>query len=100
MHLILLRHTTLDRTALDERSAHRRELYLTTYNTDNRHTTMPPVGFEPAIPASERPQTAQPTGSSLLIIYCEYVAEESMEIERPCTEQTVVKTVILLGKYY
>jgi hypothetical protein len=98
------RHTTLGRTPLDGWSARRRDLYLTTHNTHNRqtymppvefffclygvfpfwsifvlfksfrpschftfHTTvlttnttktsMPPVGFEPAIPVSERPKT-------------------------------------------
>ena len=34
-------------------------LYLTTHNTDNRQTSMPPAGFGPAIPASERPQTVR-----------------------------------------
>ena len=29
----------------------------TTHNTHNRQTSMPLVGFEPAIPARERPQT-------------------------------------------
>ena len=55
---ITLRHTTLGRTSLDERSAHRRDLYLTTHNTytQERHP-WPPAGFEPAIPASQRPQT-------------------------------------------
>jgi hypothetical protein len=48
---------TLGRTPLDEWSARRRDLYLTTHNTHNRHTSMPPVGFEPAIPVSERPKT-------------------------------------------
>jgi hypothetical protein len=51
------RHTTVGRTPLDEGPARRRDLYLTTHNTHNRQTTMPPVGFEPAIPVSERPQT-------------------------------------------
>jgi hypothetical protein len=32
-------------------------MYLTTHNTHNRQIFMPSVGFEPAIPASERPQT-------------------------------------------
>jgi hypothetical protein len=43
------RRTTVGRTPLDERSAHRRDLYLTTHNTHNRQTSMPPVGFEPKI---------------------------------------------------
>jgi len=48
---ITLRHTTLGRSPLDEWSASRRDLYLTT----DIHG--PPVGFEPTVPASERPQT-------------------------------------------
>jgi len=54
---ITLRHKTLDRIPLDEWSARRRDLYLTTHNTHNRQTSMPPAGFKPTIPASERPQT-------------------------------------------
>jgi hypothetical protein len=34
---ITLRHTTLGGTPLDERSARRRDLYLTTHNTHKRH---------------------------------------------------------------
>jgi len=51
------RRTTAGRAPLDERSARRRDLYLTTHNTHNRQTSMPPVGFEPTISAGERPQT-------------------------------------------
>jgi len=45
-------------------------LYLTTHNTHNRQTSMPPVGFEPTISAAERPQTyaldrARPAGRPL-----------------------------------
>jgi hypothetical protein len=54
---ITLRHTTLGRTPLDEWSVRRRDLYLTTLHTHNRQTSMTPAGFEPAVPASERPQT-------------------------------------------
>jgi len=32
-------------------------IYLTTHNNHKRHTSMPPAGFEPAIPAIEQPQT-------------------------------------------
>ena len=49
--------TTVGRTPLDEWSARRRDLYLTTHNTHNRQTSMPPVGFEPTISAGELPQT-------------------------------------------
>jgi len=45
------------RTPLDEWSARRRELHLTTHNTSKKQTSMPPVGFELTISASERPQT-------------------------------------------
>jgi hypothetical protein len=55
--ITLFRHTTLGRTPLYEWSAHRRDFYLTTHNTHNRQTSMPSSGFEPAIPASEWPQT-------------------------------------------
>jgi len=49
--------TAVGRTPLDEWSARRRDLYLTTHNTHNRQTSMPPVGFEPTISSGERPQT-------------------------------------------
>ena len=51
------RRTTDGRTPLDEWSARRRDLYLTTHNTHNRQTSMPPEGFKPTISAGERPQT-------------------------------------------
>ena len=50
-------HTTLGRTPLDESSGQTRELCLKTRNTRKRQISMPPVGFEPAIPSSKRPQT-------------------------------------------
>ena len=43
-------------TPLDEGSARRRDLYLTTNNIHHRKTLTPPAGFEPAIQANERPQ--------------------------------------------
>jgi hypothetical protein len=50
-------HTTVSRTPLDEGSAHRRDLYLTTQTLYKRQKSMPAVGSEPTIPASARPQT-------------------------------------------
>ena len=50
-HLFLMfldhtqRCTTVGRTPLDEWSARRRDLYLTTHDTHNRQISMPPVGF-------------------------------------------------------
>jgi hypothetical protein len=46
---------TVGRSPLGELLARRRDLYLTTHNTLDRHTSMPPVGFEPTILAGERP---------------------------------------------
>ena len=69
------RRTTVGRTSLDELSARRRDLYLTTHNTHNRQTSMPPVGFEPTISAGERPQTyaldraATGTGASWFVLF-------------------------------
>jgi len=58
---------TFRRAFLDQVPARRRDLYLTTHNTYNRQTSMPPGGFKPAIPAFKRPQTctldARPLGS-------------------------------------
>ena len=67
---VTLRPTTLGRTPLDEWSARRRDLCLTTHNTHNRQTSMFPPGFEPTISAGERPQThtldRAATGTALL----------------------------------
>ena len=51
------RRTTVGKTPLNEWLARHRDLYLTTHNTHNRQTSMPPVGFETTISAGERPQT-------------------------------------------
>jgi len=45
------------RPPLDEESARRRDLYLTTHNIHNRRTFKALARFEPAIPASQRTQT-------------------------------------------
>ena len=64
-HLFLMfldhtqRRTTVGRTPLDEWSARRRDLCLTTHDTHNRQISMSPVGFEPTISAGERPQSYQ-----------------------------------------
>jgi hypothetical protein len=51
------RRTTVGRTTLDEWLDRRRNLYLTTHNTHNRQTSMPPVWFETTISAGEQPKT-------------------------------------------
>ena len=62
LFLMFLDHTQrrskVGRTPLDEWSALRRDLYLTTHDTHNRQISMPPVGFEPKISAGERPAAA------------------------------------------
>jgi hypothetical protein len=55
--LTLSGHTTVGSTPLDELLARRRDPSLTTHNTHNRQTSTPTAGFEPTIPASERPKT-------------------------------------------
>jgi hypothetical protein len=50
-------HTHICRNPLEEGSARRRDLYLTTPNTQKEQTFVPPAGLEPAIVASERSQT-------------------------------------------
>jgi len=42
----------------------RRKLYLTTLNTHNRQTSMSSAGFEPIIPANERPQNHSLDGAA------------------------------------
>jgi hypothetical protein len=54
---ITLRHIRLGRTPLDEWSVRRRDLYLTTHDNIKRQTSMPPAGFEHAIPTNQRSQT-------------------------------------------
>jgi hypothetical protein len=51
------RRSTVGRTPLDEWSARRRYLYLTTHDTHNGQIAMPPVGVEPTISVGERPAT-------------------------------------------
>jgi hypothetical protein len=55
--MIIIKHTTLSRILLDERSARRRDLYLTTHNTQKWQTSAPPAGFEPTILVREWPET-------------------------------------------
>jgi len=70
---VSISHTTVGRTPLDDWSARRRDLYLTTHNTHNRQTSMPPMGFEPMFSAGKRPQTyaldraATGTGSIVIV---------------------------------
>jgi hypothetical protein len=51
------RRATIGRTPLDEWSACRRDLYLTTHNSYNKQTSILPARFKPAVSAGERPHT-------------------------------------------
>ena len=78
------RHTTVCRTPLEGWSARHRDLYLTTHNTHNRQTSMPPAGFEPTISAGERPQTyaldraATGTGVYIWISICLFICVSNL----------------------
>ena len=58
------RRTTVGGSPLDEWSARRTDLYLTTHNTHNRQTFVLLAGFEPTISAGERPQTYVSDGAT------------------------------------
>jgi hypothetical protein len=53
--------TTFGRTSLHEWSARRRDLYLTTHNTQT-DIHDPRAGFKPTLSAGESPQTERPLG--------------------------------------
>jgi hypothetical protein len=86
------RRIKVGRTPLDEWSARRRDLYLTTHNTRNRQTSMPPVGFETRISVGERPQTyaldRAATGTSFRKFYWTFIGlywDMSVEnLHHPC----------------
>jgi len=54
---ITLRHTTIGRNPLEERSAGPRNLCLSTHNTHKRQTSIHSGGFETTLSASKRLQT-------------------------------------------
>jgi hypothetical protein len=86
---ITLRHITLGRAPLDEWSARRTHLYLTTYGTYKKQRYMIPKGFEPVIPAREWPQNhvshraATGTGAYSVVLWLKAVWER----ERALTEE-------------
>jgi hypothetical protein len=65
--IIIIRHTTFSRTSMDERSARRRDLYLTAHNT-NRHPCPQQDSnpqYQQASGRKTTPTTARPLGSAL-----------------------------------
>ena len=95
---ILVRHTTLGSTPLDERSSPRRDHYPTTHNTHKRQTSMPPSGIEPrSQQASDRkpmPWTSLPLGSANYI--CTLSNSFFFTLSKP--SRCVVNTVTLVVK--
>jgi hypothetical protein len=76
LHLnTLIKHTTLSGTPLDVWSPRRRNLYLTAYNKHKRRKSMPPAGFESAIPTTDRPQTERQPGSYSFFLGWFYVVQ-------------------------
>jgi hypothetical protein len=81
--------TTVGRIPLDQWSARRRDLYLTTHNTRNRQTVIPPVRFELTISAGERPQTyavdrkATRTGYIVSLVFELWPAHWHLKVEGP-----------------
>ena len=62
------RRSTFGRTPLDEWSARRRDLYLTTHDSHGRQISMPPVELEPTISAGERPDISSLRVNDLTLI--------------------------------
>jgi len=80
---------TVGRTPLDEWSARRRDLYLTTHSSHKRQTSMPPAVLKPIIPASQRPQnhslTSRPLGYAYLqLISCNLSADTTRKSLTAC----------------
>jgi hypothetical protein len=69
---ITFRYTTCGRTPLGGWSARRQDLHLTIHNTQKTKTSMPPTGFEPAIPASERRTPSTPGLLESAVVYGEF----------------------------
>ena len=87
------------RTHLDEWSARRRDLYLTTHNILERQDFQDPAGFETAITASERPQTHTfDRAAAGRVEYCYLVARRLFYFYcrdvSPCRSSSVVIDVL------
>ena len=86
-----IRHTTLGRTPLYERSARHRDT-STTHNTHKRQISMPSAEFDPANLASERPQThaLDRVGTWIDIVTCRKVHYKKYH------HNTILKTYLLI----
>jgi hypothetical protein len=86
------RRTTVARTPLDEWSARRRDLYLTTHFTHNRQTPMPPVGLEP-LSQQASGRWPMPDAIYRLINYSNLAVHVSGDVFAHHTEHFTVFTV-------
>ena len=89
-------HTTVSRTPLDEWSTRCTDRYLTTLNINKRQIPMSPAGFEPAIPASQRPQLLildrSATGIGTCLIQCAEKYRENFNFDFCWSRMTFVVT--------
>ena len=76
------RHTTLGRTALGTQSARCRDLCLTTHSTHTRQTSMPPAGFEPTFPASDRLHTGRSVWRPSISVLLHYLQVYLLKTKR------------------
>ena len=103
---VILRHTTLGRTPLDEWSVPHRDLYLKTHNTHKRHTSMSPAGFEPAIPTSERQHTraldraATGTGKKIRTCVKQDKTKRDLKLLPNMSKSLSIETDTRCWKYY
>jgi hypothetical protein len=87
---ISIRHTTLTKTPLDEWSARRRDLYLTTHKTHTRQTCKPPSGIQnhnPSKQAATDPWLRERgpwDRKELLVMHCVFCEVQA----RQCSSQT------------
>ena len=106
--IITLRPTTLGRTPLDEWSARRRDLYLTTHYNNRRQTYLHPAGFEPTIPACQRPLGSACCIFNLkhlhVLIYCTQLVtsayEQLPDIVALVSKCVGVRRSIFVNKYF
>jgi hypothetical protein len=92
---ITLRHTTIDRTPLEEWSTLRRDLYRTKHNTRKKKISMPPAGLEPAIPVTERPKTHALDGADTVLTYCLIISSCSYRSLENFVHQSFVKRPVI-----
>jgi hypothetical protein len=88
-------HATVGRTPLDEGSARRRDLYLTTHNTHNGQPSMSPAGFEPTISAGDRPRALDRSAPGIgMFCYCCSILEKLKKTMKLATKRVCLSLSI------